>query len=264
MIYAFDEGLDRQIVPRNGVRRAVGDPATIVNPPPRSIIDECADVAIKSVNYNPKDYARMFAQVKAWTGPWMLTTAGECNSKAGSTVATVTDVAAGTLSAIPGAGWLAAGALEIFGTFRKKHAQAVARENSVLCAAATESNKVLADLDNLYRGGQITNAQAVGVLDVLVSEYRKAVAPIAKHGNASQWKLAQCISLSEHRKRFDYRTEQPFGSPANPGSSATSPASPSALQRNAPPASAPAPSGKATLAVVGAGAALIWGVLALV
>ncbi len=260
MIHPFDEGLDRQIVPRSGARGAAGDPATIVNPPPRSIIDECADLAIKSVNYNPKDYARMFAQVKAWTGPWLLPTAGECNSKAGSTAATVTDYASNAASFVPVVGWIASGALSIFSAFRAKHAQAVARENSVLCQAATESNKVLADLDNLYRAGQVTNAQAVGVLDVLVSEYKKAVAPIAKLGNASQWKLAQCISLSEHRKRFEYRTEQPLGSPANPLPAAKA----AAAQKNAPPASAPgAPSGKATLAVVGAGAALIWGVLAL-
>jgi hypothetical protein len=261
MLYAFDEALDRQIVPRRGVRGAAGDPATIVNPPPRSIIDECADLAIKSVSYNPKDYARMLAQVKAWTGPWMLTTAGECNSKAGSTAATVTDYTSYAASFIPVVGWIASGALSIFSAFRAKHAQAVARENSVLCQAATESNKVLADLDNLYRSGQITNAQAVGVLDILVGEYRKAVSPIAKQGNASQWKLAQCISLCEHRKRFEYRTEQPLGSPANP---VTAPKA-AAPQKNAatPTASAPAPSGKSTLAVVGAGAVLIFGVLAL-
>ncbi len=260
MIHPFDEGLDRQIVPRSGARGTAGDPATIVNPPPRSIIDECADLAIKSVNYNPKDYARMLAQVKAWTGPWVLTTAGECNSKAGSTAAKATDIASYGADFIPVVGWLASAGLSIFSALRAKHAAAVARENSVLCQAATESNKVLADLDNLYRSGQVTNAQASTVLDVLVSEYKKAVAPIAKQGNASQWKLAQCISLSEHRKRFEYRTEQPLGSPANP-----LPAAKAAAKTNAPPASAPgAPSGKATLAVVGAGAAIIWGVLALV
>ncbi len=263
MRYAFDEGFDREIVPRMGPRGAVGAPATIVNPPPRSIIDECAELAIKSVNYNPKDYARMLTTVKGWTGAWNLTTAGKCAAKGGSKVATITDLASNVTSFVPVVGWLASGALSIFSTLRAKHAAAVARENSVLCSAATESNKILADLDNMYRSGQITNAQGVAVLDLLVSKFRKAIVPIAKQGNASQWKLAQLIALVEHRKRFEYRTEQPLGSPANPGT-ATKP--PRTATKPAPitsPTPVPAPSGKSTLAVVGVGTALLWGIIAL-
>jgi hypothetical protein len=260
MISAFDD-TDRQIIPRRGVRSAVGDPATIVNPPPRSIIDESAAIAIKSVNSNPKDQARMLTTLKSSTGAWKLTTAGECAAKGGSKVATVTDLASNAASFIPVAGWAVSAALSIFSTLRSKHAAAVKRENSVLCSAATESNKILADLDNMYRSGQITNAQAVGVLDILVSEFRKAIVPIAKQGNASQWKLAQLIALVEHRKRFDYRTEQPLGSPANPVPATTAPPATTARQNPATPV--PAPSGKSTLVVAGVGTALLWGILAL-
>lgn len=255
MLYAFDEFSDREIIPRMGARGSVGDPATIVNPPPRSIIDESAEFAIKSVSYNAKDYARMLAAVKSSTGAWKLTTAGECASKAGSKAATITDFISTPANFIPVVGWITSGALSIFGTFRKKHAAAVAREKSVLCAAATESNKILADLDNLYRSGQITGAQAVAVLDLLVSEFRKAIVPIAKRGNASQWKLAQLIALVEHRKRFEYRTEQPLGSPANPW--------PTKAPQKAPLVPGPGPSGKSTLAVAGLGTALLWGILTL-
>lgn len=254
MLYAFDELADRQILPRRGARGAAGDPATIVNPPPRSLIDEVSELAVKSVNYSPKDYPRMLAQTKSTTGAWMLTTSGECAAKIGTKAATVADAASYGADFIPVVGWIVSGALSIFSTLRKKHAAAVARENSVLCSAATESNKILGDLDNLYRSGQITNAQAVAVLDVLVDENRKAMVPIAKKGNASQWKLAALIALVEHRKRFEYRTEQPLGSPANPSG---------APARQNPTTSAPAPSGKSTLAVTGVGAAILWGIVAL-
>lgn len=78
--------------------------------------------------------------------------------------------------------------LAIFGALWKHHAQQVAKETAINCAATPAANEALRTIDNAVRSGQITPQQGIAALDQLYSDFRATVAPVFRQSStACNW-----------------------------------------------------------------------------
>jgi hypothetical protein len=103
--------------------------------------------------------------------------------KAGSLALTGVN-SAGLIAAGPtlGISLAISGIVGIFSTIFNHHAQAVAKEQSVLCAAVPAANNYLKIIAQAVQQGQATPAQGIQALQSLLSDFRSSVSSIM-HGN---------------------------------------------------------------------------------
>jgi len=132
----------------------------------------------------------------------------------GATLAATTAVAGGLALKFAGATGPAApvvaavgGALELFSAIFGHHAAAVAKEQSVICAAVPAASDTLTAIDQAVQNGTITPAQGSASLASLLSSFQQTVASIIKM-NSSQCNAA-CIWVKQlkaivAKKQADY------------------------------------------------------------
>lgn len=157
--------------------------------------------------------------VGAGMGPDYVPGTGECQAAAGSGtsgVASKLSLAAGAggiglqlvakagLIAAGPAGWIALGVstiVGIFSTILNHHAQAVKKEQSILCSAVPAANNYLEIIAQGVSQGLATPQDAIRALDSLVSDFEAAVGPII-HGSdptSGGECNAACVELSKLR-----------------------------------------------------------------
>lgn len=88
-----------------------------------------------------------------------------------------------------------AGITALFGTIFSHHAQAVAKENQILCASGPAANNYLQIIDQAVQSGKATPQEAVQALQSLLADYTSTVQPIIK--NDSSHCNAACVELKE-------------------------------------------------------------------
>lgn len=149
------------------------------------------------------DYVPGTADCKAATGAGS-SPAAEIGlaGKAGSLALTGVN-AAGLLAAGPtlGISLAISSIIGIFSTIFNHHAQAVAKEQSVLCAAVPAANNYLRLIDQAVQAGQASPQQAIQALASLVSDFQSQVSSII-HGSdptSSGECNAACVELSKLR-----------------------------------------------------------------
>lgn len=157
--------------------------------------------------------------VGAGAGPDYVPGTGECQAAAGSggsATAQKLSLAAGVggiglqlvakagfIAAGP-AGWIALGVssiVGIFSTILNHHAQAVKKEQSILCSAVPAANNYLEIIAQGVSQGMATPQDAIRALDSLVSDFEASVGPII-HGSdptSSGECNAACVELSKLR-----------------------------------------------------------------
>lgn len=157
--------------------------------------------------------------VGAGMGPDYVPGTGECQAAAGSggsATAQMLSLAAGAggiglqlvakagLIAAGPAGWIALGVssiVGIFSTILNHHAQAVKKEQSILCSAVPAANNYLQIIAQGVSQGMATPQDAIRALDSLVSDFEAAVGPII-HGSdptSGGECNAACVELSKLR-----------------------------------------------------------------
>lgn len=110
---------------------------------------------------------------------------------------------AGMIAAGP-AGWIALGVssiVGIFSTILNHHAQAVKKEQSILCSAVPAANNYLSIIDQGVSQGMATPQDAIRALDSLVADFEGSVSGII-HGadpTSSGECNAACVMLSQLR-----------------------------------------------------------------
>jgi hypothetical protein len=129
-----------------------------------------------------------------------------------------------------------AGIVGIFTTIMNHHAQAVKKEQSVLCSAVPAANNYLKIIVSAVPNGQATPAQAIAALQSLSSDFDSAVSSIRKMSGGSC--NAACVMTEELRAIIAYLTSQ-YQDMIAGSAAATSPLTPSPVTSTGP-SSAPA------------------------
>ena len=142
------------------------------------------------------------------------------------------------LAPIPIVGWLAMAGEAIIGIFTaifQEHAQAVAKEQQVECAAVPAANQALSTIANGVADGTITPAQGIASLSQLLTEFQSTITPIMKNSptqcNAGcvWWKCLQA-AVAEMQSQFqDLENASQPSATSSATSSATGPSATIAL-----------------------------------
>jgi hypothetical protein len=113
----------------------------------------------------------------------------------------------------PAAPFVAAGAA-IVGLFSKllnHHAQAVKKEQSILCSATPAANNYLQIIDQAVHSGQVDPQHGIDALNSLLSDFESAVAPI-KQGNDPAGAYgscnAACIAVAQLKAIVAYKQSE--------------------------------------------------------
>jgi hypothetical protein len=88
-----------------------------------------------------------------------------------------------------------AGITALFSTIFNHHAQAVAKENRILCASGPAANNYLQIIEQAVQSGVATPQQGIEALQSLLADYSSTIRPIIKN-NSSQCNAA-CVELKE-------------------------------------------------------------------
>jgi hypothetical protein len=99
-----------------------------------------------------------------------------------------------------------AGITALFSTIFNHHAQAVAKENRILCASGPAANNYLQIIEQAVQSGAATPQQGIDALHSLLSDYTSAVQPIIKN-NSGQCNAA-CVELKELTAIVAYKASQ--------------------------------------------------------
>lgn len=118
--------------------------------------------------------------------------AGAALTKVGSNIAIQL---AGASSILGPIGAIAAPILGIFSSIFTHHAQAVAKEQQVVCSAVPSAGQALQVIEQAVQNGTIDPATGIASLQQVVSEFQTAVQPIIKM-NSSQCNAA-CVWTKE-------------------------------------------------------------------
>ncbi len=164
-----------------------------------------------------------------WTEGYWKNVPGDCGSASGSGLSTISGVRLGAGLASQGADALNTG-LGLAGTAEKvanavpivgsilstitsvlsgifaHHAQAVAREQSTLCAVIPQVNAFLDQIDQAYTLGQLSGPQAVQALETIYTQMNQGLAAIEKPTgcNASCVYLRELRGIIDAKSLFDY------------------------------------------------------------
>jgi hypothetical protein len=166
----------------------------------------------------------------------------------GSGLALSTSIQAGLITAGPatmGITIAIAGITALFSTIFNHHAQAVAKEQRVLCASGPAANNYLQIIRQAVQSGAATPQQGIQALQSLLRDYTSTVAPIIK--NDSSHCNAACVELKELTAIVAYESsvyqDMATAAAAAPPATATPTAAPGSGSAGAGPTSTPVNSG---------------------
>lgn len=81
-------------------------------------------------------------------------------------------------------------ALAVVGAIFAHHAQAVAKEQTTMCAAVPAANEALAWVDSEFSAGRLSKADAQASLDSMLQNFTQYVTPVMKREGTSKCNLA--------------------------------------------------------------------------
>lgn len=140
--------------------------------------------------FGPADWATQFncSGVDTSQGAAKLTlTATGMAVSIGGSIASQLSIAGTLAVSVPVIGAIVGGIMAVIGLFSailQHHAQAMAKEENILCAVVPSLNQALAAIQNAIADGTLTPQAASGTLDNVVSEFSSAVSSIIKNDNS--------------------------------------------------------------------------------
>jgi hypothetical protein len=101
-----------------------------------------------------------------------------------------------------------AGIVGIFSTILNHHAQAVQKEQSVLCSAIPAANNYLNIISQAVQSGQSTPQEAISALNSLLSDFTSTVSSIEKGSIGTGTCNAACVYTAQLAAIVAYQTSQ--------------------------------------------------------
>jgi hypothetical protein len=145
------------------------------------------------------------------TGSKLVLSAGAV----GTSIALATGAITAATAGIIGAATMGIGTIiGLYSIFQQHHAQAVAKEQSTLCAAVPAANNYLQVIEHAVASGAATPQQGIQALDSLLSDFKSSVGSILKmdasHCNAACYLIIALTAIVNYWKSVyqDYVTQQ--------------------------------------------------------
>lgn len=143
------------------------------------------------------------------------------------------------------------GIVGIFSTIFNHHAQAVAKEQNVLCTAVPAANNYLNVIDQAVASGAATAQQALQALDSLASDFQSTVSGIYKSCNAAcVMQMCLAAAIATQKAKYTALAQQQASAAAAAAaaprpvvSTVTPSVAPGAAQSSGPSAAPPVASG---------------------
>jgi hypothetical protein len=114
----------------------------------------------------------------------------------------------------------------IFGRILGGHAHAVAAEQTALCQAVPTANQFLQQIDTAFQSGQVSAAEASGLVDQVLQQYAQGVAGIIKRtGSAcnAACVYARILEAIVAKRKAVYADQEQAAAAAAPAPSAAAP-----------------------------------------